>query len=375
MSQPAGLDLLVRALVRGLTDPYARLKSLHDWLVLSTEYDEAALRDHSRLRAGQYATAALEAGIAVCAGYARAMVELCDIAKIPCKYVVGWAGDSRERHAWNLVRVHRKWYWLDVTWDDPTPDEPGFVSYAYFLVSTSTLYRTHRPDDDPCPVAPEDYIATRSTFNGRPVLTDARQVESVVRRAVAPGAAGEFIVWGVPIDAVSERVRRILRADSELARAVGGRWTTWHDRHYGLIVLRGEAGTPAERYVLFSRKLVLAHPSISSARVTIQASRHTKTFALTRELARRHLRDVTDGRGNPFYRYFPLDSNGLLRLEYDPTLGWQARVPASAPNGFLLNGETLTEQPVRLHLGDVLDLYSYRREESVPSCRLLVVTE
>lgn len=53
---------------------------------------------------------------AVCMGYALAFKAAMDKLKIPCKY----GKNLREDHLWNKVRVGKKWYVVDVTWNDAT---------------------------------------------------------------------------------------------------------------------------------------------------------------------------------------------------------------------------------------------------------------
>ncbi len=67
----------------------------------------------------------------VCEGYARAFKVLCDKADIPCVLVDGKAKNSTsstgEAHMWNYVQVDRKWYGVDVTWNDPKFTYNGVV--------------------------------------------------------------------------------------------------------------------------------------------------------------------------------------------------------------------------------------------------------
>lgn len=53
---------------------------------------------------------------AVCMGYALAFKAAMDKMKIPCKY----GKNLREDHLWNKVKVGKKWYVVDVTWNDAT---------------------------------------------------------------------------------------------------------------------------------------------------------------------------------------------------------------------------------------------------------------
>lgn len=48
-----------------------------------------------------------------CAGIAAAFYVMCKRNRIPCKYVIGWC--EYGCHAWNRVKVGKKWYWIDAT--------------------------------------------------------------------------------------------------------------------------------------------------------------------------------------------------------------------------------------------------------------------
>ena len=60
-------------------------------------------------------------------------------------------------HQWNKVEIDGKYYHVDITWDDPTPDRLGFASHDCFLLSDSKIeslddphynYVTDFPSDD-----------------------------------------------------------------------------------------------------------------------------------------------------------------------------------------------------------------------------------
>ena len=104
----------------------------HDYLVLNTAYDEATAASGSSGIA-HYAEGTLLNGLAVCSGYASTFQLFMMLADIPCEYI--W----NDTHAWNLVQVEDEWYHIDVTWDDPTPDQPGSVSYVHFMMTDAEI--------------------------------------------------------------------------------------------------------------------------------------------------------------------------------------------------------------------------------------------
>ena len=74
-----------------------------------------------------------------------------NLLEIECEYIEGTAGGG---HAWNYILLDGENYWMDVTWDDhDRKDEagnqiyPNGTEYAYFCITSDTLYNTHTPDD------------------------------------------------------------------------------------------------------------------------------------------------------------------------------------------------------------------------------------
>ncbi|MBQ8797074.1 MAG: hypothetical protein IJZ56_02640 [Oscillospiraceae bacterium] len=110
--------------------------SIHDYLIAHAAYDETLESN------GSYDL--LVEGSAVCAGYARAYQDLMLRAGIDCRYVVSEAMD----HAWNLVDIDGKWYHVDLTWDDPSPNIAGFVDHKYFLLTDEEISAGDNPHYD-----------------------------------------------------------------------------------------------------------------------------------------------------------------------------------------------------------------------------------
>lgn len=95
----------------------------NDYLAANCEYDTT----YSKYTAFD----ALVKGKAVCAGYSFAYIELMSQVGIPCKIV----SSKSLNHAWNMVYINNKYYFVDVTWNDPVGN--SFVSsrHKYFLKS------------------------------------------------------------------------------------------------------------------------------------------------------------------------------------------------------------------------------------------------
>lgn len=107
--------------------------SIHDYLIAHAAYDETLAKNSSY--------DLLVVGSAVCAGYARAYQDLMLRAGVDCRYVVSEAME----HAWNLVNIDGKWYHVDLTWDDPSPNIAGFVDHKYFLLTDEEISAGDEP--------------------------------------------------------------------------------------------------------------------------------------------------------------------------------------------------------------------------------------
>lgn len=113
--------------------PWQMALSVHDYLTTHTVYDSTLEADTGY--------DLLVHGTATCAGYADGYLDLMRRCGIPCHQVI-----SEEMvHGWNLVELEGKWYHVDATWDDPTPDFQGFSRYTHFLVSDEEISQGDKP--------------------------------------------------------------------------------------------------------------------------------------------------------------------------------------------------------------------------------------
>ncbi len=122
------------ALVKPGMNDYEKELVLHDALLRGCEYKDGKF--------GHSAYGALVQGQAVCEGYARGFQYLMNRAGINCMIAVG--ASRRENHAWNMVKIGGKWYYVDATWDDGKGTEGiGSVYYAYFNIDQEILEQEH----------------------------------------------------------------------------------------------------------------------------------------------------------------------------------------------------------------------------------------
>lgn len=110
-----------RQAAAGKSTEYQKELALHDAVVARLGYDSRAAADPADYPESFTAYGAFVRKTAVCEGYAKAMKLLLNSAGIESVYVTGTASNGSESgpHAWNMVRVGERWYYLDATFDDP----------------------------------------------------------------------------------------------------------------------------------------------------------------------------------------------------------------------------------------------------------------
>ena len=149
-------------------DLFERVLVIHDSITEMTTYNAYAPSYKSE------ADGPLVYGEALCEGYAKAFMYLCQSVGIECFCVAGYAGED---HMWNMLKLDGEWYHMDVTWDD-------VGTYEYFCVPDSQMFTDHTVRNFfPVPAATAaDY--SYSTRMGITTYTDVNSAYSgLVRQA------------------------------------------------------------------------------------------------------------------------------------------------------------------------------------------------
>lgn len=149
---------IVTTLLSGESDPFLRIKLIHDWIADTVTYDVSMLSKTSVT--GQDVTSVLSSRRAVCSGYARLFETMAGLAGFEVRTVNGYtkglggdfAFDFRNSHAWNMVRIGDLWYFVDTTFDAGAFD--GSSAQYHKRYSTDYLFPppfqlrfTHFPDN------------------------------------------------------------------------------------------------------------------------------------------------------------------------------------------------------------------------------------
>ena len=126
-----------------------KLKYVHDYLVNNCDYDYSS-KNSATTKPAHTAYGCLIDHKAVCSGYSDAFMLIVKKLGFECGTVSGIATES---HAWNYVRLGGNYYWVDVTWDDPTYEEgnkplTADIPQNYFLIDDDLLYRSRTADNE-----------------------------------------------------------------------------------------------------------------------------------------------------------------------------------------------------------------------------------
>jgi hypothetical protein len=151
-------NIVSTILTPGMSE-YEIVLAVHDYIILNgkyaTQHDDPAIQSNLHKAEG-----ILMDGVGVCSSYAGSMQLLLGMANINSLFVTG-IGQNKNGlsglHAWNIVMIDGRWYNFDITWDDPTPDKPGVVSYAYFGLPDDVFSADHIWNREAYPAANSHY--------------------------------------------------------------------------------------------------------------------------------------------------------------------------------------------------------------------------
>lgn len=165
-----------------IEDEYERIEYIYDAIGKCTDYFPD---NEDYVGYTHYAYGALVEGRAVCQGYSSAFAYVCRKADIKCITVYGTS--RGENHSWNKVMCGRKWYNVDLTWDDAVSNFKDGIKHNYFMLSDSEFAEDHTAKsivgtDIPCNES-RDYYTENDLL-----AKDYKQARAILEREL-PSAA------------------------------------------------------------------------------------------------------------------------------------------------------------------------------------------
>jgi transglutaminase-like putative cysteine protease len=216
------IEEVARYIAERESDPWMRVKALHDYVADRIAYDVDAYK--RREFGDQGAAAVLRRRRAVCAGYANLLAALGKVTGDDIRVVVG---DARlegsdltgEGHAWNAARIGDAWVLIDATWDAGNVHDRGFekeYDTDYLFAPPEIQGVTHFPEDPRWQL--REPALTRGEFFRQPVLRPRFFAEGFT--LLSPDRS-QVTVQGAAELALTNRRGRYLLAKTERDGASG----------------------------------------------------------------------------------------------------------------------------------------------------------
>ena len=151
---------------QALTD-VERVRFYFVWVASHIRYDEKTGYDK------QNPLTVFKTKKAVCSGYTRLLMQLCEQSNIAVKYVAGYGKDVNDEkniqnHSWNIIFINGKWQFFDVTWAAADMDDKNSsLSFKdWFMTQTEVFQKTHLSFDPAYQLT--NQLITRSDFFNKP---------------------------------------------------------------------------------------------------------------------------------------------------------------------------------------------------------------
>lgn len=137
------LDAKIEEVIEGFnfdanSTPRQKSDTIYKYITDNVTYDYTNL-DNAEYYLKHTAYAALIDGTAVCQGYALLYYRLARECGLETRVITGRS--RGENHAWNIVKIEDKYYYLDSTWD------AGKQRYDYYLKGSTNFIADHTPED------------------------------------------------------------------------------------------------------------------------------------------------------------------------------------------------------------------------------------
>ncbi len=185
----SAVDSLLNQLNVWHASDYAKVRAVHDWMVMNIRYDDYYASQTSYSPYSAYS--AIVKRNTVCQGFGSLFYRLCKELGVNVRYISGW-GQS-ESHGWNIVELGGWWYNVDVTWDQNIGNNQ-WVCDQFFLKSNSEFPDHTRDAEFNTSLFNQRYPMSPTSYNPSTPTTES------IAGASVTGVQGSYLYTGSPIE-------------------------------------------------------------------------------------------------------------------------------------------------------------------------------
>lgn len=126
-----------------------KVRVIYVWITTKIKYDEKVV---DSLINDDLVIYTLKTRSGICKNYSALLTSLCNLMNIEAYSVLGYIKDKRiteikNDHAWNIIRIDKKYYLFDPTWDSEIKKSPTNLHYNYYKKDSAYFIKSHMPYD------------------------------------------------------------------------------------------------------------------------------------------------------------------------------------------------------------------------------------
>ena len=151
---------------------------------------------------------ALTTGKAVCEGYSELFSFL--LSKVGIEFAIVRGTASGVNHQWTMAKLNGRWYYFDVTFDDPTGEViSDALYYNYFAVDEKTITKDHALSQALVSIVPE-----ATSLNDNYFIKNGIYLDSLSENAMKTAAKNSYALCGhIAVMCSPEVLKAILESD------------------------------------------------------------------------------------------------------------------------------------------------------------------
>jgi tetratricopeptide (TPR) repeat protein len=157
---------LAKSLTETLTTDADKIRAIYRWICENIEYDVENLR-YGSAEAETTPESVLDSRMAICEGYSKLFVAMCEVVHCEAVCITGWARSGLvnmaalkvPNHMWNAFKLDGSWYLADLTWSAGSIN-PDFTfkqefNGFYWMTDSDHFANSHYAEDTQWLLVPE----------------------------------------------------------------------------------------------------------------------------------------------------------------------------------------------------------------------------